>query len=104
MVYSSLFARWAFVVKPQNLLLAGCHITNVAAQANQLRRAVEYKQENGKDDEVNDILQKAAATVVGGLACVVAGPTVQSALVNANLGPISTVAAADGKNTSTWNV
>jgi len=42
-------------------------------------------------------LQKAAATVVGGLACVVAGPTVQSALVNANLGPISTVAAADGK-------
>ena len=50
LVYSSLFARWAFIVKPQNLLLAGCHITNVAAQANQLRRAVEYKKENGKDD------------------------------------------------------
>ena len=99
LVYSSLFARWAFVVKPQNLLLAGCHITNIGAQANQLRRAVEYKKENGKDDEVNDILQKAAATVVGGLACVLAGPTIQSALVNANLGPISTVAAADGKNT-----
>lgn len=48
LVYSSLFARWAFVVKPQNLLLAGCHVTNVAAQANQLRRAVEYKKENGK--------------------------------------------------------
>ena len=104
LVYSSLFARWAFIVKPQNLLLAGCHITNVAAQANQLRRAVEYKQKNGKDEEVNDILQKAAATVVGGLACVVAGPTVQSALVNANLGPISTVAAADGKNTTTCGI
>ena len=38
---------------------------------------------------------KAGATVAGGLACVVAGPTVQSALVNANLGPLSAVAAAD---------
>ena len=95
LVYSSLFARWAFIVKPQNLLLAGCHVTNVFAQANQLRRAVEYKKENGKDDEVNDILMKAGATVAGGLACVVAGPMVQSALVNANLGPISSVAAAE---------
>jgi len=94
-VYSSLFARWAFVVKPQNLLLAGCHVTNVAAQANQLRRAVEYKKENGKDDEVNDILMKAGATAAAGAACVVAGPTVQSALVGANLGVLSTVAAAD---------
>eukprot|EP00984_Skeletonema_dohrnii_P027281 scaffold16799_cov67-Skeletonema_dohrnii-CCMP3373.AAC.1 len=59
LVYSSLFARWAFVVKPQNLLLAGCHITNVGAQMNQLRRAVEYKKENGKDDEVDDIMKKA---------------------------------------------
>ena len=95
LVYSSLFARWAFVVKPQNLLLAGCHITNIGAQANQLRRAIDYKKENGKDDEVNDILMKAGATVAGGLACVLAGPTVQSALVNANLGPLSAVAAAD---------
>ena len=58
---------------------------------------MEYKKENGKDDEVNDILMKAGATVAGGLACVVAGPMVQSALVNANLGPISSVAAADGE-------
>jgi hypothetical protein len=41
-VYSSLFARWAFIVKPQNLLLASCHMTNVVAQGNQLRRALEY--------------------------------------------------------------
>lgn len=94
-VYSSLFARWAFVVKPQNLLLAGCHVTNVAAQANQLRRAVEYKRECGKDDEVNDILMKAGATAAGGAACVVAGPMVQSAIVNANIGVVSTLAAAE---------
>jgi hypothetical protein len=46
-VYSSLFARWAFVVKPQNLLLASCHVTNVAAQCNQMRRGLEFKRENG---------------------------------------------------------
>ncbi|KAL9180245.1 hypothetical protein ACHAXT_008215 [Thalassiosira profunda] len=94
-VYSSLFARWAFVVKPQNLLLAGCHVTNVGAQLNQLRRAIEYKKENGKDEEVNDILTKAGAVAAGGLACVMAGPMAQSAIVGANLGPVSAVAAAD---------
>mmetsp|Transcript_21235 Transcript_21235/g.51308 ORF Transcript_21235/g.51308 Transcript_21235/m.51308 type:complete len:322 (-) Transcript_21235:357-1322(-) len=95
LVYSSLFSRWAFVVKPQNLLLAGCHITNVAAQANQLRRAVEYKKEHGLDEEVNDIMVKAGATAAAGAACVLAGPAVQGALVNASLGPISAVAAAE---------
>ncbi|KAL7475661.1 hypothetical protein ACHAW6_001570 [Cyclotella cf. meneghiniana] len=94
-VYSSLFARWAFVVKPQNLLLASCHVTNVAAQCNQMRRALEYKQSNGEDEAVNDILMKAGATAAVGAACVLAGPTVQSAIVNANLGVVSTVAAAD---------
>ena len=95
LVYSSLFARWAFVVKPQNLLLAGCHVTNVAAQMNQLRRAIEYKKENGKDDEVNDIMTKAGATAAAGAACVLAGPMVQSAIVGANLGVVSTIAAAE---------
>merc|ERR1719223_792510 len=38
---------------------------------------------------------KAGAVAVGGAACVLAGPTVQSAIVGANLGPISSVAAAD---------
>eukprot|EP00571_Detonula_confervacea_P012190 CAMPEP_0172298742 /NCGR_PEP_ID=MMETSP1058-20130122/1257_1 /TAXON_ID=83371 /ORGANISM="Detonula confervacea, Strain CCMP 353" /LENGTH=311 /DNA_ID=CAMNT_0013008031 /DNA_START=17 /DNA_END=952 /DNA_ORIENTATION=+ len=95
LVYSSLFARWAFVVKPQNLLLAGCHLTNIFAQGNQFRRAVEYKKENGKDEEVNDIMMKAGATAAVGAACVLAGPAVQSGIVAANLGPISAVAAAE---------
>jgi hypothetical protein len=95
LVYSSLFAKWAFVVRPQNLLLAGCHVANVCAQSNQLRRAAEYKRENGKDDEVDDILMKAGATVVTGVACLAFGPTLQGMIVNSNLGPISTLAAAD---------
>ncbi|KAL3785788.1 hypothetical protein HJC23_007344 [Cyclotella cryptica] len=94
-VYSSLFARWAFVVKPQNLLLASCHVTNVAAQCNQMRRALEYKQSMGEEEAVKDILMKAGATAAAGAACVLAGPAMQSAIVNANLGVVSTVAAAD---------
>lgn len=94
-VYSSLFARWAFVVKPQNLLLAGCHVTNVAAQCNQMWRALEFKRSKGEDEAVNDIMMKAGATAAGAAACIVAGPTVQSAIAGANLGVVSTVAAAE---------
>ena len=43
MVYSGVFARWAWVVKPRNLSLMWCHIANVTAQTNQLRRALEHK-------------------------------------------------------------
>ena len=86
-IYSSLFARWAFVVKPQNLLLASCHVTNVAAQCNQMRRGLEFKRENGGEEEVNDIVMKAGATRPCKRHC--------TAIVNANLGVVSTVAAAD---------
>lgn len=94
LVYSSLFARWAFVVKPQNLLLCACHVSNVVAQGNQMRRAMEHKLDNGQGDEVQAIAYKAAGFVFGTGALVVAGPTLQSAVVAANLGPISAGAGA----------
>ena len=52
LVHSSQLARWAFLVRPQNLLLAGfhldgCHVPNFAMQANQLCRVMKYKKENG---------------------------------------------------------
>jgi len=94
-VYSSLFARWAYIVKPQNLLLCSCHVANILAQSNQLRRALQYKIENGQEEQVNAMAQQAA---VGGAALagsIVAGPTMRSYLSNANLGIVSTIAAAD---------
>lgn len=96
-VYSSLFARWAWVVKPQNLLLCGCHVTNLAAQLNQLYRALEYKMASGPEGqkEVEEMQKKAAMGGVGLLAAVAAGPTMRSTLSSANLGLISTIAAAD---------
>jgi len=94
-VYSSLFAWWAWVIVPKNLLLMSCHMANVAAQCNQMRRAVEYKLEQGKQDEVDQLARAAAmggAAIAGSM---VVGPMARKALMSANLGIISTVAAAD---------
>jgi hypothetical protein len=95
LVYSSLFARWAWVVKPQNLLLCGCHVTNIGAQLNQLKRALEHKIAIGQEEEVNALAKKAgmAGAFMGG--SILAGPAMRAALSNANLGVVSTVAAAD---------
>ena len=94
-VYSTLFVRWAWVVNPRNTWLCACHVANVMAQLNQLKRALDFKLENGESDQVNDMMKKAglAGTVTG--AAIVAGPRMRSVLSGANLGILSSVAAAD---------
>jgi len=94
LVYSSLFARWAWVVKPQNLALCACHVSNVFAQSNQMRRAINHKIEQGQQEEVNAMGMKAGAFVLGTGALIAGGPALQTALVGASLGPVSTVASA----------
>eukprot|EP00591_Stephanopyxis_turris_P011621 CAMPEP_0195520692 /NCGR_PEP_ID=MMETSP0794_2-20130614/17438_1 /TAXON_ID=515487 /ORGANISM="Stephanopyxis turris, Strain CCMP 815" /LENGTH=264 /DNA_ID=CAMNT_0040650105 /DNA_START=65 /DNA_END=859 /DNA_ORIENTATION=- len=94
LVYSSLFARWAWIVQPRNTLLAACHMTNVVAQGNQMFRAIQHKKDQGKDEEVTEIVKKGAAVIATGGACVAFGPMVQSAIVAANLGGVSNVAGA----------
>lgn len=94
-VYSTLFARWAWVVKPRNVLLMSCHVANVGAQLNQMRRALEHKIAIGEEKQVNELRDKTAiggAVLVGSL---LAGPHVRQILTKANLGVVSTVAAAD---------
>jgi len=93
-VYSTLFARWAFIVKPQNLMLSACHASNVVAQCNQMRRALEHKLSLGEKEEVDEITKKGAMTAAAGIAAFVGGPMVQSAVVAAELGAVSTVAGA----------
>mmetsp|Transcript_7319 Transcript_7319/g.15039 ORF Transcript_7319/g.15039 Transcript_7319/m.15039 type:complete len:337 (+) Transcript_7319:165-1175(+) len=95
MVYSGLFARWAWVVKPRNLSLMYCHIANIIAQTNQLRRALEYKVENGEEEKVKEMMQQVG--MLGGItaAAIVGGPTARTALSGANLGFVSKFAAAD---------
>lgn len=95
LVYSSLFARWAWIVKPQNLLLSACHVSNVLAQANQMRRGVTYKIEQGEKEEVYDTAKKAAFSAAGLGALVVASPVLQSTIVAAELGPLSAFAGAE---------
>ena len=41
--YSSFFVRFAWKVQPRNYLLFSCHVFNVTAQLNQLRRAIKHK-------------------------------------------------------------
>lgn len=94
-VYSSLFARWAYIVTPQNLLLCSCHVTNVAAQINQLRRSLEYKLSQGKDEEVQQFVKNAAVAAMGGALCIVGGPTARKALMASQLGLVSTMAASE---------
>jgi hypothetical protein len=94
LVYSSLFARWAWVVKPQNLALCACHVSNVIAQSNQMRRAIEHKIDQGQEEEVHEMGMKAGAFVLGTGALIAGGPTLQAGIVGANLGPVSTLASA----------
>jgi mitochondrial pyruvate carrier 2 len=94
-VYSSLFARWAWVVQPRNLALCACHVTNVAAQLNQLRRALEHKRGTPEGEkEVQSYLFSAGGFAAGVGALVAAGPALRARLVGAELGPVSVVAAA----------
>lgn len=76
--YSGLFMGFAWQVQPRNYLLFACHTFNVTAQANQLRRAVEYKVKTlpNPAEELNKIgtrLASAAAVAAGLVAAV--GPT-----------------------------
>lgn len=94
-VYSSLFFRWAYVVRPQNLFLASCHFTNVCAQLNQMKRALEYKLDNGQEEEVKEVARKAAA--VGGIMAgsIAAGPYVRAAFLKSENSIIHGMAATE---------
>eukprot|EP00593_Proboscia_inermis_P001634 CAMPEP_0171295564 /NCGR_PEP_ID=MMETSP0816-20121228/4162_1 /TAXON_ID=420281 /ORGANISM="Proboscia inermis, Strain CCAP1064/1" /LENGTH=259 /DNA_ID=CAMNT_0011768311 /DNA_START=56 /DNA_END=835 /DNA_ORIENTATION=+ len=94
LIYSSLFSRWAWIVSPRNVALSACHATNIVAQANQMRRALEYKISKGETEEVKEIGKKGAMVAAVGAGCVLFGPMAQTAIASANLGPISTVSAA----------
>lgn len=93
--YSSLFVRWAFVVKPQNLFLASCHLTNVCAQLNQLRRGLQYKIDNGQQDQVTDLAQKAGTVGAVSAVAIVSGPHLQKILSSAKFGAVSRVAQSE---------
>jgi mitochondrial pyruvate carrier 2 len=83
--YSSLFMRFAWMVQPRNYLLFACHSFNVAAQMNQLRRAIEYKLSNVPDasEELTRLGKKAAFALVGlGAALYSARPLQQKILAS----------------------
>lgn len=50
-LYSCVFMRFAWKVKPQNMLLFACHFTNASAQSIQGGRFVSYHYLGGKERE-----------------------------------------------------
>jgi len=66
MGYSGLFMGFAWQVQPRNMLLFACHAFNITAQANQMRRAVEYKLANEPNSK--DALLETGKKVAGGTA------------------------------------
>jgi len=47
-LYSFLFARFAWMVQPRNMLLLACHVTNASVQCYQFYRYYEYEHLGGK--------------------------------------------------------
>eukprot|EP00747_Dinoflagellata_sp_TGD_P121554 gnl/TRDRNA2_/TRDRNA2_173452_c0_seq1.p1 gnl/TRDRNA2_/TRDRNA2_173452_c0~~gnl/TRDRNA2_/TRDRNA2_173452_c0_seq1.p1 ORF type:complete len:335 (+),score=33.25 gnl/TRDRNA2_/TRDRNA2_173452_c0_seq1:64-1068(+) len=58
--YSSLFMAFAWQVQPRSMLLFSCHLFNVLAQCNQMRRAIEYKVSTSATaaEEIKETLKK----------------------------------------------
>ena len=58
--YSGTFMGFAWYVQPRNYLLFACHVFNITAQTNQMKRAIEYqmKTSNNAEKNVKEMLKK----------------------------------------------
>lgn len=85
--YSSLFMRFAYMVQPRNYLLFACHSFNVAAQLNQLRRAIDYKLQHvaNASEELTSIIKSAAGAGAMLAACLAGAPAMQAKLMQPSM-------------------
>ncbi len=51
LLYSCLFARFAWMVKPRNYLLLSCHVANIGVQTYQLGRIAAHQKEKKAAEE-----------------------------------------------------
>jgi hypothetical protein len=81
-VYSATFLRFFWKVVPRNPLGMACHVFNIGAQSNQIRRAAEYKSEQSEQGrkEVETFTKMAAATAVSLMGVVFASKHVAKSL------------------------
>merc|ERR1719228_2661355 len=54
-LYSVLFARFAWMVQPRNMLLLACHITNMTLQCYQMFRYYQYEFLGGKEQMAKEL-------------------------------------------------
>lgn len=88
--YSSLFMGFAWQVEPRSKTLFSCHLFNVLAQCNQMRRAVDYKLSNSKEAAA-EIMETGKKLLVGAVAagayCAACKPMKIAMFVNRGLIP-----------------
>ena len=76
--YSATFLRFFWKVIPRNPLGIACHVFNISAQVNQVRRAAEYQMSLGEEKkrEVEALMAKGAAAGVALLGIIAGSPRV----------------------------
>lgn len=62
-IYSCLFMRFAWMVKPRNYLLLACHASNETVQLYQLSRWYSWYSTEGRELEAREKAAAAAAAV-----------------------------------------
>jgi mitochondrial pyruvate carrier 2 len=88
-VYSALFMRFAWVVKPRNYILLSCHVFNESMQLTQLYRRYQYDKSMEAKGVATDSFRLDPTVMAAGVAAtavtIAVGPLIQAAL---NKGPI----------------
>lgn len=57
-LYSAMFMRFAWMVKPQNMLLFACHLTNECAQIVQFSRFINYNYISPESYKIQEVEEK----------------------------------------------
>jgi hypothetical protein len=96
-VYSSLMARWAYVIQPlPNIILSACHMTNAGLQLIQLVRVIRYKLKHQLSRKLAILERNIASTVAMLAASLALGPRLQTRWRNSSYTTLKQVATSEG--------
>jgi len=96
-VYSSLMARWAYVIAPiPNLILSACHMTNAGLQMVQLVRVIQYKIKHRLSRKLAILERNIASTIAIVAASLALGPGLRTRWMNSSIQKLKQVATAEG--------
>eukprot|EP00978_Attheya_sp_CCMP212_P048652 scaffold555424_cov59-Attheya_sp.AAC.1 len=95
-VYSSLMARWAYVIAIPNLILSACHMTNAGLQMVQLVRVIRYKIKHRLSRKLAILERNIASTIAIVAASLALGPGLRTRWMKSSINKLKQVATAEG--------